>query len=218
MTDKWLRPDEVIELIKLRRPAWSGFGSHQERNLLPFLQAGEIRAKAGAATYRKNGREEKARDWEIDPRFWEDVDATTMFLTMDHVAISYIGYVSPHVRIENAVCLSIIYSEEDVLRVVGPSKEALTQNETATPMEVGGPRGRPPKKRDWENFAAALAVVAVLDEEGIEPTASAASIFDRVAQVLQARLPADAQYMSYDSVRSTITLAQEWIGRGRIKD
>lgn len=75
--------------------------------------------------------------------------------------------------------------------------------------------GRKPSKPDWENFAAALAVVIARDPQPIEEEGrSARSVYDRVALVLQERLGADAQYLSYDSATDALIKAAEWIREG----
>lgn len=84
------------------------------------------------------------------------------------------------------------------------------------PVDVPANRrkGRTPDKKDWTNFCAALAVVATLDDDGVQVGTSALKIYDKAAQVLQAHLGPDADYLSYDSVRDAITTAQDWISRG----
>jgi hypothetical protein len=43
---------------------------------------------------------------------------------------------------------------------------------------------------------------------------SAASIYEKAALVLQARLGSEATYLKLDSVMDAITLAQEWTSKG----
>ena len=64
----------------------------------------------------------------------------------------------------------------------------------------------------WTQFSAALAVVGYYEALGEE--SSAAAIYEKVAQVLQARLGPDASYFEIDNVRDAITLAMDWTRQG----
>lgn len=111
-------------------------------------------------------------------------------------------------------CFGLSYRGSDLIRELELPVVEHTKAIASQPAPKRG-GGRPPSKSDWSNFAAALAVVAAIDDEGVDPMASAASIYERVALVLQGRLGKDANFFELDNVQDAITLAQDWIRKGQ---
>lgn len=112
----------------------------------------------------------------------------------------------------------------DPLEWPGPDREEAEERNRAGSLEAfhaskEAPCPRVPKslagrradKASWSAFSAALARYAC--EEGLDPHASAASIFAAVDQFLGDR---GRPQMSEDSVRDTITMAQAWVRGERI--
>lgn len=126
------------------------------------------------------------------------------------------GYPSSPYEEWSVDCFGLAYRGLDLVKELGLPMAEEPKREAAQPSPKRG-GGRYPSKADWVNFSAALAVVAVIDEVGIDTTASAALIYERVALVLQERLGKDAGFLSLDSVQDAITLAQDWIRKGQAK-
>lgn len=225
MENEWLRPKALVNLIFEYRPDLS---QSLVSDLRTNLAHGLIQARAKVAiveVFRSfdqvragaDPKKETFRDWEVPARVWVGS------LENSHLALPGLDRftsAAPGMGYDAIKLIGLSFRRSDVLDAfeidptVPPTRKKAPSGARVEPANGSG-RGRGPSKADWSNFAAALAVVAARDEDDLaEAGRSVASIYERIGEVLQDRLGAEAKYLSLDSVQDAIAMAQEWVARG----
>lgn len=209
----WWRYVDIVEALGAAEADLSSI----KKDLLRSLAAGRITASADLVVNSEGPNLVRREHVTIPASYW--VESRTLFAGAKK-ALSFRPELNklfnPRAAgssLEDAAavdCFGLMYLAEDVRREFSISADRQPAQRTKTSRGAGNVAG----KTAWSQFAAALAVVAAKGDQGVEPGLSAASIYEEVAVVLQARLGADAAYFGIDNVRDAITLAQEWMPKG----
>ncbi len=171
-----------------------------------------IRVRSAIITGSKETRE---TDWIVDQAFLDAAhdkpSRANISVSSDELQSSLTGG-SGYSRRIRLSCAGLSFSQADI-EAAFPGVSGQVEPQASVSQEPNR-SGRPPSKKDWQHFCAALAVVAGKTEDGVGSDVSAASIYEKAALVLQARLGSEATYLKLDSVMDAITLAQEWTSKG----
>lgn len=197
---KWIGSREVLELLAEQRSDWAAYPG-PEYYLGPFLRAGALTMRAGHAEYRKF-RESRAEetDWLIPRELWQTANISLSFASdtlSGSAPSSQNGFVSIN-------CLLLETNLSELMRAAGLAHPAEPSGADDGSRSSG--RGRRREVERWEQFAAALAVMA---HSGKAPDfEDRASLYAATAGLLASKGIDDP--LDESSVRSLIDKFLEW--------